>query len=385
MIVQRIQCYHYNEAFNIPFHSPQANRLRADSVIVGIDCGPDGCGWGESAPRPYVTGEDIESVLSLWRDVFAPVLFHRQFERLEDIERILAELETACLADGKRAYHSALGAADLGLMDALRRAGRLEEEPFFPHDGREKLRCSVSVPFLPSELIERFFPILNAVFDNPVIKLLIGEDSDLNYRRLKLMRRLAGDAAEIRLEANGKLAREKVVREIDRLRPFNPAAIEQPLPAGDNEGLHQLRQTCGLQVIVDESLVSLADAQQLLAAQACDVFNLKISKCGGLLRSRKIARLAEKAGIECQVGSHVGESELLGAAGRQLAWGIPNFDCYGGGSYVLFSKLLEAGDGMLTAESLDASGGAWINMDATVPAIPDLTGSQLCLDIQAAP
>ena len=95
-------------------------------------------------------------------------------------------------------------------------------------------------------------------------------------------------------------------------------------------------------MIVDESLVSLADAQALLAVQACDIFNIKISKCGGLLRSRAIAQLASEAGIDCQVGTHVGETDILGAAGWKLAQSIPNFDCYGGGSEVLFSNLTNA-------------------------------------------
>ena len=94
-------------------------------------------------------------------------------------------------------------------------------------------------------------------------------------------------------------------------------------------------------MIVDESLVSMADAKALLAAQACDVFNIKISKCGGLLRSRAIAQLASETGIDCQVGTHVGETHILGAAGLKLAGSIPNFDCYGGGSEVLFSNLTE--------------------------------------------
>jgi muconate cycloisomerase len=198
------------------------------------------------------------------------------------------------------------------------------------------------------------------------------------------MRRLAGDETEIRLEVNGKLNRDQITREIDRLRPFHPAAIEQPLPAGDIEGLRQLRQSTGLAVIVDESLVSLEDAQQLLAAKACDIFNIKISKCGGLLRSRAIARLAAEAGINCQVGTHVGESELLGAAGRQLARGIPNFDCYGGGSQVLFSKFLETPNSALASEPPGFVYGASNPRMAVALRAPSLDKTTLCLDLAPA-
>ncbi len=341
MIVQRIQCYHYNEAFKFPFHSPQINRRRADSVIVCLDCGPDGRGWGESAPRPYVTGESVQSVLSLWEHVFAPILFAHPFETIDAIDHLLAQLEAACRARGLRAYHSALGAADLALIDVLRRADALTDAQLFPANHRRALRFSVSVPFIDPAIIEKYFPVLNAHLDNPVIKVLVGPDSDHNFKRIQQLRRLAGEAAEIRLEFNGKLNWEQVQKEIDHVRSLHPSAIEQPLPVGDIAGLRRLRQASGLAVIVDESLISLADAQALLAAQACDVFNIKISKCGGLLRSRAIAQLASEAGIHCQVGTHVGETDILGAAGLKLAKSIPNFDCYGGGSEVLFSNLTE--------------------------------------------
>jgi muconate cycloisomerase len=357
MIVKRIQCYHYNEAFKVPFHSPQANRLRADSVIVRLDCGPDGYGWGESAPRPYVTGEDIRSVLHLWEHGLAPLLFANTFDSLDEIVQILSLMEEVGRRHEPRAHHSALGAADLAMIDALRRAGGLDEALLFPIKYREKLRFSVSVPFIAPPIIQNLFPVLVSRFDNPIIKLLIGDDSDHNLMRLSMIRRLAGEAAEIRLEVNGKLKRAQVEKEIERLRGFHPAAIEQPLPRGDIEGLRALRQTSGLAVVVDESLVSLGDAEALLAAQACDIFNIKISKCGGLLRSRAIAQLAAQAGVACQVGTHVGESELLGAAGRQLARGIPNFDCYGGGSQVLFSGVLDGRSLSISPASVDTTDG----------------------------
>ncbi len=383
MIVQRIQCYHYNEAFKIPFHSPQFNRLRADSVIVRLDCGPNGRGWGESAPRAYVTGESVASVLTLWEHVFAPILFTHPFDTLEDVEKLLAQLEAACRQNGQWSYHSALGAADLALIDVLRRAGRLEASQLFSREYRQTLRFSVSVPFVDRAVVEKYFPILQARFDQPVFKVLLGTDSEANYRRMELLRRLVGEAGEIRLEVNGKLTRSQVLKEVERVRPFRPVAIEQPLPAGDIEDLRQFRRDSGLAVVVDESLVSLAGAEALLAQEACDIFNIKISKCGGLLRSRAIAQMAEQAGVLCHVGTHVGESELLGAAGRQLARGIPNFDCYGGGSQVLFSRIMEAQTRAQATASLEA---ACDPVDDPHPAAPEPTfikHDSACLDLRS--
>jgi muconate cycloisomerase len=71
--------------------------------------------------------------------------------------------------------------------------------------------------------------------------------------------------------------------------------------------------------MVDESLVTLADAEALITGCAADYFNVRVSKHGGLARSLEIARWAGEVGIGVQIGCHVGETAILSAAGRHLA------------------------------------------------------------------
>ena len=78
-------------------------------------------GWGESSPRPYVTGETPEMVLQTIRDIYAPILFKQDIDCLQDIERVLGLLEQQWSADATSFYHSALGACDIALLDALGR------------------------------------------------------------------------------------------------------------------------------------------------------------------------------------------------------------------------------------------------------------------------
>lgn len=341
MIVQRIQCYHYNEAFKIPFHSPQANRLRADSVIVCIDCGPDGCGWGESAPRPYVTGEDCDSAANLIVDRFAPILFSDSIDSLTALKSVLEHLENVCRQTGLTAYNSALGVIDLALLNVLERSQRITSDQLFPDNQREKLRLSLSVPFLPCNVIESYSPLLKKQNDIAVMKVLVSEDTEETYERVKLLRHLSMPEVEFRLEFNGKMTLSRVRENLKRLSPLRISAVEQPLPPGCLDGLHQLRDEYDLDLVADESLVTLKDAERLIENGAYNIFNIKVSKCGGLLKSINIAKLADRHGIKCQVGTHVGESEILGIAGRRFARSIPNFDCYGGGSEVLFSRHFE--------------------------------------------
>ena len=71
-------------------------------------------------------------------------------------------------------------------------------------------------------------------------------------------------------------------------------------------------------------MCSLDDARRLAENRACDAFNIRVSKCGGLLNSLEIARVAQLHGLACVVGAQVGESGILSAAGRHLAAAIPD-------------------------------------------------------------
>ena len=62
----------------------------------------------------------------------------------------------------------------------------------------------------------------------------------------------------------------------------------------------------------------------MIAARAVDHFNVRVSKCGGLHRSAAMAARAATAGIGVQVGSQVGETAILSAAGRHLAASLPD-------------------------------------------------------------
>jgi muconate cycloisomerase len=101
------------------------------------------------------------------------------------------------------------------------------------------------------------------------------------------------------------------------------AAVEQPLPRGPVEELARLRRATPVPIMVDESLVTRADAEALIAARAADFFNVRVSKCGGLARSLAVAHAAVAAGLQIQVGSQVGETAILSAAGRHLAAALP--------------------------------------------------------------
>lgn len=85
-----------------------------------------------------------------------------------------------------------------------------------------------------------------------------------------------------------------------------------------------MRGKLGVPLMLDESLCSEIDARRAIEEGTCDLFNLRLSKCGGFLPCLKLAALAHQAGLGYQLGCQVGETGILSAAGRHFATSVAN-------------------------------------------------------------
>ena len=248
------------EAFS---HSATERRW-SDSVVVRVrdDAGTEG--FGEGTPRPYVTGETVETMLQhLGRDLW-PRVAGRELPPAGHLAGLATFVPQTHLP-GTLAPNAAHAALELAILDcALRRVSRPMASVLPP--------CRARVTYsgvVTSGSVERAVAVLDAV------------------------------------------------------APLGIAAVEQPLARGLVEDLARLRHATPVPVMVDESLVTEADADALIEAKAADFFNVRVSKCGGLARALAIAARATAVGVGVQVGSQVGETAILAAAGRHLAAALP--------------------------------------------------------------
>ena len=74
--------------------------------------------------------------------------------------------------------------------------------------------------------------------------------------------------------------------------------------------------------MLDESLCGMIDAERALAGGWCDLFNLRLSKCGGFIPTLRLAEFARRNGLGYQLGCQVGETAILSAAGRHFATSV---------------------------------------------------------------
>ena len=337
MKIIKINIFQCNTPFKFSFHSPHIHRIQADSIVVELQFNNDVSGYGESAPRPYVTGETSSTVINTIDNQFSKILFHQEIHSLEDVENTLNLLEKECCDKNSAAYNSALGAIDIALLDAL---GKFQGVPLHHYLGPcagDKISCSLSLPFYHHTIIKELNHKLK-ILELDSIKIIMGKVEDDNIERVKLIRSLFGDKVEIRIEANGKWSRNQAISTIGKLKRFNIAGVEQPVAGSDIEGLREIRHVTGIPVIVDESMCTLHDAEHIIEMGACDIINIKISKCGGLLKSKQIKNFAQSRNVSCQVGSHVGETDILSRAGQYFAMTTRDLFCFEGFSHLLFEN-----------------------------------------------
>jgi muconate cycloisomerase len=150
----------------------------------------------------------------------------------------------------------------------------------------------------------------------------------------------------VRVDLNGAWDELTATRLLPRLEEAGIDLVEQPTPAWDVDALARLSALLRIPVMADESLCTDHDALTLAARRAADVFSLKIGKSGGYLATRRIAAVAQAAGIACHGGTGI-ESSLGTLAGAHLLATLPAVT-YGS---ELFGPLLMT-DGLL-AEPLD--------------------------------
>ena len=99
--------------------------------------------------------------------------------------------------------------------------------------------------------------------------------------------------------------------------------MEQPVLDLDIAWMADVRQQVDLPIMADESIYNLQDAMVIVRANAADILSVYVGKVG-IRPARKIASVAEAAGLACTVGSM--ELDIGNAAMIHLALSTPAID-----------------------------------------------------------
>jgi len=151
------------------------------------------------------------------------------------------------------------------------------------------------------------------------LKVKVGLDPDEDFARLEAIRRAIGPKRAIRIDANQGWTVPQAIYALRKMEPLAIEFCEQPVKASDHDGMRAVRAQSPISIMADEALFGPADAVKLIRAEACDTFNIKLMKAGGILNSIRIAHIADAANMRCMVGCMIESNLALTAAAHVVA------------------------------------------------------------------
>lgn len=132
-----------------------------------------------------------------------------------------------------------------------------------------------------------------------ILKVKLGKDLEEDIERLRKLREHFGDRVVIRIDANQGYTVDDTIAFYNRTRDLHIELIEQPLPAKAVMDMKSLPHEVRLRLAADESLITPADALELIKPPlAAGIFNIKLMKCGGISQGLKIADIALHEGVD---------------------------------------------------------------------------------------
>ena len=318
-----------------------ASHVRTDTANVVVRCKlSDGSvGHGEGVPRDYVTGETLDSALALLKESDLAKQLGADVENFAQAVQVADRLMLASVPGDERniAGNAARCAVELAVLDAF---GRAYGEPLTRvtellapelYQFRPDVQYS-GVIGNPRGWKKRAYPLVYRLAGFRQVKVKVGIEGQDDVKRLKTMRRWLGRAMDVRIDANEAWSPAEVTARVRELEPFGITSVEQPVRHEDVACLAEVRKQVKTPVMLDESLCGAVDAERAVRGGWCDLFNLRLSKCGGFIPSLRLAQFAKRSGLGYQLGCQVGETAILSAAGRHFATSVADLR-YVEGSY----------------------------------------------------
>jgi muconate cycloisomerase len=314
-------------------------RTETDNIVVRCKLSDGSTGYGEGVPRDYVTGETIDFSLDLLKRSELAKLLATDCTDFVQAVHLAEKLKLASSPDDDRGIlgNAARCALELAVLDAF---GRTFGEPLTRVTqliAPELYKFEAEVRYSgvignPRGWKKRLYPLVYRLAGFKQVKLKVGIEGQDDVKRTKTIRNWLGRKMDLRIDANEAWAPSDAAARIRELEPFGITSVEQPVRHEDVMCLADLRKQVKTPVMLDESLCGEIDAERAVAGGWCDLFNLRLSKCGGFIPSVRLAQLAKRHNLGYQLGCQVGETAILSSAGRHFATSVSDIR-YLEGSY----------------------------------------------------
>lgn len=295
----KISIFPLTVPFKSKFSHASYERTYTESFFVKVTHGDD-VGFGESCPRRYVTGETIESC-NLFTTKYSDDI--AQIKCINDLITWV-NVNSALINSNPAAWC----AIEIAIIDLFAKRAKLPASQILALEQRTRKQVFSAIVGQNSLKKTLLFRLMG--FSD--FKLKIGSSACLNWWAIKLTRLLGIPAKKIRLDANNLWSTPEEC--IDSLLPLKGSfwALEEPINAFDYEGMYKIANALSCKIILDESFLAATDILKFKHYKDSFIVNIRIAKLGGVLRAIETIKQLNVLNIPFILGSHVGETSLLG-------------------------------------------------------------------------
>ncbi|WP_206076873.1 muconate cycloisomerase family protein [Massilia horti] len=293
-------------------------------VIVRVRDEQGNEGLGEASVIPHYGSETVEAIKVVIDQYLAPAVIGLNPGELE----ILHEKMNACLKEN----HYPKAALEMACVDLAARRLGVPASALFGGAVRDRLQVLL---VLGNGDAPRDIELAEQKLDERQHNLFLVKVGKADVRddvaRAAAIKRALGERARVHVDANQSWDEAQATWAIPRLEDAGIAVVEQPLPRWNVEGMRRLCERFAVPIMADEAIDTVESALDFARRGAADAFSIKVTKQGGMLPTRKVATIAEAAGISLFGGTMleggIGTSAYaqLFSTVRRLDWGCQLF------------------------------------------------------------
>lgn len=131
-----------------------------------------------------------------------------------------------------------------------------------------------------------------------------------------------GPDRDVAIDTHAKFGVGGAVKVAHAVEQFDPYFFEEPVPPENLDALRRVRELVNVRIATGERIYTKFGFQALLASQACEIVQVDVAHCGGILEARFIAAMAESHYV--QVAPHSWYGPISLAASLHVDATIPN-------------------------------------------------------------
>jgi len=327
--IDRIDLYKLLIPLKEPFIISLGAEYNAESVIVVIKTKEGITGFGECSPFAAINGEIVDTCMIVGKQL-ANIL---KQENPLDIKKCIRTMDKVIY--GNTSIKSAF---DMALLDiASQYAGvplykylRQLRRDMLSENGSKELK-ELNTDEIKKEIHTDYTVSIGEVDKMaadavrykeqgfPVIKVKVGGEPKKDIERIKAIRKAIGKDTGLRIDANQGWKVKGAIEVLNEVEDCNIQFCEEPIGRWNFMKLRKVRNNSPIPIMADETCGDEHDAERLVELGACDMFNIKLGKCGGLYNALKIVNIASAASMPLQIGGFT-ESKLGVTAEAHLAY-----------------------------------------------------------------